>query len=443
MGTGGGPPVLKRAVVCTLAVLLTASCSRWAEEAVPFTGTWQSEGYGIYMVVGGDGVRIYEHTSVSCVQVLDASASGADEFMALEDGQLLMKMEEGWGSDMAFDAIEGLPEACSEQFRSDDPSRVLEVLTRSFEEHYAFLDERDPEWEAHVAEAEGKLREGMEPGELLSVIQDLLRGLGDPQVWLFAEEGLIEETIWTASPGSEVADLVGQRIAAGTGLASIDESSDAEAGYLVGRLPGGAGYVGLLQLLSVDVDLAASEEILLGAIDGLIADVEAEGAPGLIIDLRDNYGGLEQLAVAVASRFVADEAVVARHEVRVGGTDEYVDYGEIMVTPNPGGTFEGRVAVLVGPGTEGAAEWLVLALMQSPDVVVVGEPTAGSLSPLFFRGLPNGWSVSVPHQRVYDADGNLWELSGIPPDEEVELTMEHLEAGEDPVVERAVELLSG
>jgi len=432
--------VLKRLFCCALVVLLSASCATWAEEAVPFTGTWQSEAYGMYMVVGGDGVRIYEYTSASCVKVLEASASGVDEFLRLEDGRLLLG---DLGGSRVFDGIESLPETCSETFRSDDPSWVLEVLSTTFEEHYAFLDERDPEWEAHVAEAQSRLSEGMSPSELLEVVEELLGDLADPQVLLVPEEGLIDDITWSAGPENEVVELLGERIAAGTGLASVEESGETQDSYVVGRLPGGIGYLGLLQLLALDVDSAASEEVLLQTLDDLVAALQAEEAPGLIIDLRDNYGGLEEFAMATASRFISEEVAVLRHEVRIGGTNDYLDRGEISVAPNPGGTFDGPVVVLVGPGTEGAAEWLVLALMKSPNVVAVGEATAGSMSPLFVRVLPNGWAVNVPNERVYDTDGGLWGLAGIPPDEEVETTVAQLQAGEDPVLEWALELLQG
>ncbi len=430
--------MLRRMVLCALAALLTASCVSWAEEAEPFTGTWKSQGHGLYMTVAGDGVRIYEHTSVSCAKVLDASAAGVDEVMSLEDGRLLLT---DWSGSIVFDQAESLPDLCRQEFRSEDPSRILEVLVATFEENYAFLDERDPEWETHVAEAEDRLGEEMSAPELLVVMEEMLGGLGDPQVLIIPAEGVIDEDFVSAGPENEVTDLVGERIAAGTGLVSIDESSNADGGYVVGRLPSGIGYLGLLQLLAFDSDLALSKEALAGILDELIAALQTERAPGLVIDLRDNVGGFEQLAVVAASRFLTEQVVVARHEVRIEGTDAYADCGEVSALPGPFGSFDGPVVVLVGPGTKGTAEWLVLALMQSPNVVVVGETTAGSLSPLFARGLPNGWAVYVPHERVYDAEGNLWEMTGIPPDEEVELTIDQLEAGNDPVLERAVELL--
>ena len=88
-------------------------------------------------------------------------------------------------------------------------------------------------------------------------------------------------------------------------------------------------------------------------------------------------------------------------------------------------------------------ELLVLSLRSYDGTTILGEPTAGALSPILTRGLPNGWVLGLSNQRTLDGDGVLWEVQGVPPDEVVPVTLADLESGRDPVMERADEILGG
>jgi C-terminal processing protease CtpA/Prc len=231
-----------------------------------------------------------------------------------------------------------------------------------------------------------------------------------------------------------------EEITAGTFLQPGFETTG-DGGIVVGRTPGGAGYLGLTRLVGFDDTTDEGIEVLAAAIDELVAGLGE--APGLVIDVRGNRGGLEVFAPVVASRFLDTQRIVARRTARVAGTDDFVPSGEVTVTPMPTGTYQGPVVVLIDPATAGAAELLVLALRSQEGVTLIGEATAGSLSPIFPRGLPNNWIIGLSNQRVYDADDVLWEVAGIPPDEVVPLTIADLDAGRDPVLEHADRLLSG
>jgi C-terminal processing protease CtpA/Prc len=74
--------------------------------------------------------------------------------------------------------------------------------------------------------------------------------------------------------------------------------------------------------------------------------------------------------------------------------------------------------------------------------VFVGEPTAGSSSPILARALPTDWALGLPNQRTVDAAGVTYDGTGIPPDEVVVTTPADLDAGRDPALERAVAILS-
>ena len=51
-----------------------------------------------------------------------------------------------------------------------------------------------------------------------------------------------------------------------------------------------------------------------------------------------------------------------------------------------------------------------------PNVTTVGEATLGILSDNLLKCLPNGWEVSLSNEIYTAADGNVYEVVGVPPD---------------------------
>lgn len=393
------------------AVLLVAGCTGAAGDGEEFGGLWRSEGFGLYLDIDG-GIDVYEHTAVSCGRVASGSMRGSDGFTLIgEDGLELREPARL----IRFDRVDVLPERCADPFRSDDPARTLAVLVATMEEHYAFFDLRDTGWAARRTEADASVGADTGPADLLAAIQELLAPLGDAQVRIAVDDpDLLPGGAWSARPAPPGADALADDIRAGRVPLLEGEAEVAEDGAVVsGSLPDGVGYLAITRLAGFDDDAGEEEQKLADAVDAALGRL---GDDAVVLDLRVNRGGREELALLVASRFVPAETLVATREVRVGGTDRYTDGGDLTVSPLPTGTFAGRLVVLAGPGTAGAAETLLLALRHAPDTVVVGEPTAGSLSPLLVRSLPNGWTFGLSHQRVRDADGELWEGRGIPPD---------------------------
>lgn len=71
--------------------------------------------------------------------------------------------------------------------------------------------------------------------------------------------------------------------------------------------------------------------------------------------------------------------------------------------------------VLIVAARDRTAELLCLSLMNRPRTCRVGAATAGHLSATLKLRLPNYWTVEIPHQRCFSADGELYEGVGIPP----------------------------
>ncbi|MCA9290561.1 MAG: hypothetical protein KDA25_05500 [Phycisphaerales bacterium] len=171
----------------------------------------------------------------------------------------------------------------------------------------------------------------------------------------------------------------------------------------------------------------------------LDAIAEARDAPGLIIDVRPNAGGSEPLAERVASRFVDEPRVYAKHITRdaalPGG---FTPVSERVLDPAPEGERfgAGRVAVLMGPRNMSSCEAFLLMMKQSPRCRLVGARSWGSSGNPKPVALSNGVSLMLPSWQAMRPDGTVFEGEGIAPDLEVRFDPAASEAP-DPVIERA------
>jgi len=413
--------------------LAVSACVPGATEAQPFEGIWRSQGFGSYILVSGGDVEVFEHTSISCVKVVASSARGIAEVVRLEENRLIL---EDRGRTVRFDPVPLLPESCVEEFFDGSPRHTLEVLAATLEEHY--LPALDSGWDSRLAEAMAGLAGDSAAEEVFAVVTRLLAPLADPGVQLVAPD--VFDGVWVAEP-DPIVGAVAARIGAGGGLAPGFEV-DGEGGIIVGEA-GGTSYFGVLRLARYleDGDEDDDEQILGRALDRALLSDGAE--VGLILDLRASGGGIEALALLVATRFVPVETIVAKRRARIVGSGERTDAGDVVVRPLPTGVHRGPVVVLIGPGTSGGGELLAQALGSLGNVTLIGEPTAGVPGQPLVRVLPHRWTVGIPHQDFLLPDGTILGADGVMPDVVVETSVADIDAGVDPQLEAAVDLLSG
>jgi len=185
------------------------------------------------------------------------------------------------------------------------------------------------------------------------------------------------------------------------------------------------GYIRLTQFSA-----NAAEEIAQA-----VSDLEARGAQGLVLDLRNNPGGLLTAGVEIA-RLWLDRGTIVYTVNRQGALDSYEAAGD-AITDVP-------LAVLVNAGSASASEILAGALQDNGRAIVVGEQTFGKglIQSLFELPDRSGMAVTVAkYETPNHTDIN--EM-GIAPDYMVSqglLTAERVATAEDAQYRRAIELL--
>lgn len=103
--------------------------------------------------------------------------------------------------------------------------------------------------------------------------------------------------------------------------------------------------------------------------------------------------------------------------------------------------FEKPIVLLTSGMTASAAEIFTLMMRELPNVTLIGEPTSGEFSDIFSGILPNSWDFGLSNERYTATDGAVYEKVGIPPQQEVLITLEDIQAGRDAVLEAALEHL--
>ncbi|MDQ2682811.1 MAG: S41 family peptidase [Chloroflexota bacterium] len=159
-----------------------------------------------------------------------------------------------------------------------------------------------------------------------------------------------------------------------------------------------------------------------------------EGVEAIILDLRDNPGGLVFEAIGVASQFIEEGSAIYLYEER--------DLDPRPVNTVPGGlATDMPMVVLINEGSASAAEITASALMDNDRAVSVGETTFGTGTVLTPFELEDGSIVLLGTALWLRGNGDpIWKV-GLPPTIEVELPADadQLRASEDEEI-TAVEL---
>lgn len=134
---------------------------------------------------------------------------------------------------------------------------------------------------------------------------------------------------------------------------------------------------------------------------------------GLVLDLRDNPGGVLNAAVAVADAFL-DSGLIVSAEGRMADA-------RFMLEATPGDELAGApLSVLVNGGSASAAEIVAGALKDHGRATLVGKPTFGKGSVQTIMPLSAGRAIKLTTSRYFTPSGSSIHARGVIPDLVVE-----------------------
>lgn len=162
---------------------------------------------------------------------------------------------------------------------------------------------------------------------------------------------------------------------------------------------------------------------------------ENAGARGIVIDLRDNGGGLVSTAVGVADELMNSGLVVSAQD----------HYKKTTTYTTKSGRTELPYVLLVNENTASASEILSAGVQDNKEGKIVGSQTFGKGIIQSFMNMEDGSALKYTALQYFSPSGKQIHTVGITPDVVVELTDDcYNELGflvRDPQLEKAVEVL--
>ena len=149
-----------------------------------------------------------------------------------------------------------------------------------------------------------------------------------------------------------------------------------------------------------------------GEVGAAVAQLRAAAGgrlKGLVIDLRDNPGGVLEAAGAVADDFLERGTIVS--------ADGRLRDARFRMVATPGDLIDGApIAVLVNGNSASAAEILAAALRQNDRALLLGARTYGKGTVQTVMPLSDGRALKLTTARYYTPEGDSLNGIGIQPD---------------------------
>lgn len=166
-------------------------------------------------------------------------------------------------------------------------------------------------------------------------------------------------------------------------------------------LEDGIGYVRLVQFNEPTAD----------ALQKSLDELAAKGMNALVLDLRNNPGGLLVSAVDVSQKFLKRGAkiVSTRGRPGVGVPSEYEARGKVHYLDYP-------IVVLVNGGSASASEIVAGALQDHRRAILIGEKTFGKGSVQSIQPMEDGSAIRLTTAKYYTPSGRMIHEKGIEPD---------------------------
>lgn len=298
----------------------------------------------------------------------------------------------------------------------------FEALWKIMDEHYCFFQYKDIDWSEVYDRYTARISENMSNDALFSVLGEMLAEVKDGHVNLSATHNLSRYWKWFEDYPDNF-DTKIQRNYIGTDYG----------------IAGGLKY----KILDDNIGYIYYGSFTSGIGEGNINQVLDRMAicHGIILDVRDNGGGLLTNSEKLASHFFNQKTLVGYIMHKTGkGHNDFSEPYEKYIEPSTGVKYQKKVVVLTNRSCYSAANDFVNAMRYAHDVVIVGDKTGGGSGLPFTSEIPNGWSVRFSASPMFDAEMKQIEF-GIDPDVKVDMTNEDMSEGIDTIIEKAREII--
>lgn len=460
-------------------------------------GYWLQEGYGVYLEVSDSTYRIYDVTKISCQQSSSSSFNNwSGTLSTLLD---LYSIEEITSESVIlkygitgykFKRLDSPLKLCENVITSsDDPKLNFDIFWHTFKENYAYSTIREVDWDKIYEIHRPLISENTTDVQLYGYIGEILDAIHDQHISLRVPDKIskaymkireVPEETKSGSKEKAKYNYGTMRRMAQENIKKLygqDKFKSYHKDLLMwGKLNDATGYIQINSMngYSQDVNIAEKHnpskywqkhwaqvfkdieqgktlgEYLRGELSGANTMIDSilrefSSTSNLIIDLRFNPGGTDQVAIDILSHFAEEEIKLFTKKIWTGTSSSF--QSDVYLSPS-GEIFNGEVALLISPQTGSSAEAMTLGSLELSNMVRIGSSTMGIFSDVLQKRLPNGWRFGLSNEIYETSEDENYEYIGIPPSYEMEYSREWAPFYQsiidlkhtDPAIEKAISL---
>lgn len=316
--------------------------------------------------------------------------------------------------------------ACHDEVEyKNDPYGNFDALWTSIDEHYCFFKYKDVDWKEIGVKYRAKLQPKMTNKELFEVCSEMLKELKDGHTNLISSWDVSRYWIWEQYPVNYDERVIDKY------YLNFEYKRACGIKYQVMKNNFGYMYYG-------DFSIAVGE----GNLDMILGGLAS--SDGLIIDVRNNGGGLLTNVEPLVARFITERIYAGAISHKTGPAhDAFSTPYDYYFKPASNGRikYSKPIVVLTNRASFSATNNFVSIMKSLPQVKIVGDVTGGGCGLPFTSELPNGWSVRYSASAITDPSGQLTEF-GVEPDYKVDMTEQEIAVGKDAILEKAFEVLN-
>lgn len=309
---------------------------------------------------------------------------------------------------------------------SNSPQGNYDALWSIIDERYCFFEHADREhglnWAAVYHKYQPQVQAAKNDAELFDIYSEMLAELKDGHVNLVSDYGTSYYWDWKLNHPLNFSDSL-QRNYLGNNFRYTN-------GIKYTTLPSNVGYI-----------YVGSFEGGISSDNASIMLLRLAETNGIIIDIRNNGGGMLTSAESLAEHFVTEKTHCGYIQHKTGKGHNDFSAPEPLYLEPKGVIWKKPVVLLTNRGVYSSASHFTMLMKPLPQVMVIGDKTGGGSGLPLSSTLPNGWTVRFSACPILDIDGQHTEF-GIAPHEEVHITPDDWDSGRDTIIERAIEIIN-
>ena len=433
-------------IFCALLLLVLINCQSVKPEDASkanLNGFWEQQGEGEIIEINDSLVISYYSNSFSCYPNWKISR----EYFNTQTPTLVVNKDQSLTNQEGYTLfhykkLKEKPDLCKDltEAQKNNNTFNFETLWHTYNDQYAFFEERNIDWKQLKSKYKAQFTDETEAFEFYLLLEKMVLELKDEHSDFEVPEDFEDQ--WDAL--FKINDTInyGSVIKEHILEASVTNVKKYNHGQLAwGFVEGDIGYIQLNGMdglanygtnITIDDYWEIAEESD-DYISDLLEDTHAiteriigdlKNTKACIVDLRMNGGGYDQVGLAFLSHFIDKDYKVFKKKRRLG--DGFEGHQTINI-PFSKNNYLKKVYVLTSPYTVSAAETVILATLNFPNFERVGSHTNGALSDVLVKELPNGWEFWLSNEVYESIDGEIYEVSGIPPNYNIDYPRDEYE----------------